>query len=1184
MRNLMIGTHFVRSILATIGLTLFASVATEGVFLSPRPLIAAEPKTLVRIQPPKLQGIPIVANGSSLPQSIRDANPNAGVLSSAHWESMLIYNAYPTIIGDLATAFETHGVMKGKQELGAHKAALAVNLIRAFTPREDQTNYFSKEHTEFEQIRFYRKFADDYETTFENLKLTLPLRIGFVAQAPLGEYDATKGAFPITDHRGKPPIPGTKHSDVQYHDAAPRSALTWIPVEPDKAESFLESLEDRKVIVFATYSISDIAGTDQGKTIVTLTDEIYAAYHPQDLSKPILTQRRTAPSVEITDLKPEENASTSLDERMSALCLKHQLYSLNGIPVFGNSVYSYNGWPREKQQFAYNSQAKFHDHLVMGYFPHLIEHTDPGNHGAAIIPFFARHVKPTEMAKYARIGGRVSWKGDSEFEQRSSREQFLNAYREQFLKMGITGPLKFYIASEVHIRPYDFEKQGFPISYQSTSSKDVGVAKLSSFAPRSDSDSISMPVAFEVPEIWKLSEAEAQAMTKKLQSGPNNFVNFRSAIGLIEVTVPDASHVMPPPADISLSPWNAFGNVKLFGYATSNLKLFRDINLTEHIADIEIEKAPLPALLTKQAAPGDDPLYLSKPLARVGLIARDASSFLSDDDWTEAIQATYAADTHFYQNKLVKSEGPLEHNNTSYTISNPTSDHFFQPGYTPFFPKGFPADRLDQVTLTDEQRQIFKDWAVDRTSQSQGLATVPCYVQFDPQQNQLFVSHVPYNDSGSGQSASDWIKNYFRNSKDIGDVWCIGKVTTYSTTRKVNPSAQALVLPAVASRLCFALTKDFQLHNENGHAMLKSGKQYRADLEVRIQKIDHYPARDSRPSCIAFYAEPHRIQVYEYSRIFGTNQEIRTSLFAEGPVAIAPFTVGQWEEEKALEEKQNRENLEAEKAAQKARFQQKAKTDQISLRRNEYSPPSDKEQMSEDALKKEHVREIAALKRKLDEQIRNQETNFPRQFSNSYTAPESNSTRNASTSVYLTIGIGLLGTIGIVLIAYFGKAGSLLSSALVVLSVLARGAKAATDKGKVKIIELNELRPAFLALGKKAYQEQIACSDLEDRFLQIRSIEQEIRQKRNQTRMETDATSLDKAKSLANSAADQVAIERLRQNQKDCFIAIGKTIVNLGSLHSEESLKVEIQKALQVLDKMAKIESVSHDTEDRDQY
>ncbi len=247
----------------------------------------AEPLALLPLDIPAIEGVPIVIVGN-IPHTTREAL-NYSNRRSGSWLRIMRLSVNPDIFERLATAYENFGIKKGKSASKSSK--YAIDLAKHFVSPDALRKYTKKSASEFEKVRLYRQFVDDYRDAFKALYSETPGTIGIASQVVLGEYNRKAEGFPFGKSGAAPTIWQSKRDrtfQLVDHTSQP---LKFLPMPPDQAESLLKELNGRRELLWISrYDVTDTTSPKgDGDVRISLSNEVHLLYKPNDLSAAIFS-------------------------------------------------------------------------------------------------------------------------------------------------------------------------------------------------------------------------------------------------------------------------------------------------------------------------------------------------------------------------------------------------------------------------------------------------------------------------------------------------------------------------------------------------------------------------------------------------------------------------------------------------------------------------------------------------------------------------------------------------------------------------------------------------------------------------------------------------------------------------------------------------------------------------------
>lgn len=1092
-------------------------------------------KTLKRVQ--------IVEN---VPRSFMpDSDP--AVVSRVHrrWRMMLRMKSNPDLFQQIATSYETHGLKQPPVGMSYAQRELAEDWIELFVPRQVDREWLSRDKTEFEKVRAYRDFVDAYQTAIPKLDVALPVRIGSLLEVRMGNYDATRGGFPI-QQRQSCAFKNSGQKAFRYEMKIPFERLDLLPMKPAEAEALLKSVPDRTIYLFNTVQIDDVRPMPGQPTgvIVSADKQVSAFYRMDDFSR-YLFGKKIEPKPELADPKtPRSVAKTQasrsvhqitdeqLMQTMNQLSDKLSLATIDGIPLISKNVYSVELTDGQEKSL-FRGIQRLADRMAIADRLNLFDETLDPETLKQQIPMMVRVLGSGVMSQY--LDGRMDrWRGDNEFEIRSSAMRCIRDQKQNLLRQAIRPPLRFRTISRVDLEKYDFEKQRFPIRWRD---HEPGVVLgFPSAEPYHMYDRLSLPMAIQLPPFLEMSPSKAEALTAQLQNQNSRSRKLYESI-VFDVVATEKARPMPiayPKQPLRFKP-------KLHVIVPVSMGLYADNFLQQKVVDLPVDRFEPPAIVTDRIEVNSvlqKGKYLWQPEVQASLLETWLPDQVKRGDWKIAAINRALEDDEYYQlgwaaphqlrglfrNNLYSSSA-IRRQTVQATV--PAS---LQSGYRPVFPFGFGAkvndrDRPDgSEAISDQQIAFMKRWMQYQSEQLSDEYRIPSQMRVDVQQQ------IGMLDSRFDSRAVDF-EPIHGDAESLGDMTDALPPDNSPRRRQWPGTADrhqfAIVYPAIAGRLTFPIPKDSlaSLLSANEKRTGLQDHHWRGDVVVKVTKVEQAQPYRDQPT-VLIHVNPIRFEVLQAGgsslkkpdQLMDYVEPVWTT-----PVKIEPYTIQDrrrdqeqaaaeaeaqeaerirlkkeleeqqrlaWQEKRRQKEaKEEAERIERKRLAdiKRADYEQKRRLEEEKFAAEQAA--RDAEEMEAMQLEGETIWHRTLMERQQfeREQRLNAETWAQQQELESQNA---NMGRGGLRKVLTAAG--LMGLAGLGLLFWRHKNGLLFHDLAVAKTFLTQSSQSVKQQAQRKLLTANQIPKAKIELGEAAFESGLGRQALTPQFDAIEQIDQRI--------------------------------------------------------------------------------------------
>jgi hypothetical protein len=476
--------------------------------------------------------------------------------------------------------------------------------------------------------------------------------------------------------------------------------VTSLPIGVNELDAFFASNQNNRVqgrtasvlfeVVISITGKPDVEGIARPACQLEGRVESVAAYEYRG-EAPDYTPETALPGPKILDYFEEAEVQPTFANReepdgSAQEAQDFNLLTHNGLIVLAAGGGSYGYYKDMISEDSLEAEQKYGEFLSIGLQPDYYTGFDAAR---CVTEMF---LTPADYdAYFPRVGRADSWLGATEFEQRRIAQAFKDDALPKLTAQAVNLPQRYLLVGITVLPEYDFDKGGFhfrdlnPYARRKELYTACGAKKL-----------YIMPVSDQLREFWNVDANKAEAV---LNSIPVYSVvgnrNFRRAYVATEVELFDASTVQPKQQ-------GAFVPQPPLSMRIVSSTLYGDENLTQAIWSPHIIQAKppvleggLPAAIQRSASydieyRGPDQLQVLK-----------TKGDFEEWEWLEVARQQLRRDTFYYS-----SMKPGSQRNVTAPPSHDTE-------YRPFFPEGYDksVSNLGYDGLTDEQKQLFKEWA-----------------------------------------------------------------------------------------------------------------------------------------------------------------------------------------------------------------------------------------------------------------------------------------------------------------------------------------------------------------------------------------------------------------------------------------------------------------------------------------
>ena len=642
--------------------------------------------------------------------------------SPQRWQLLTVRKNHPDVFDKPLAAIEKKVDGENGSPALVAQGRFVNDFIDKCYPKSMQKPWEARKLTKLERTEAIQKFLMSHKNEFAQYDIKLPIRIGTIIETELKTYDKTRQAFPVR-LRQRSAFQNSSGTYLQYRSKQAVEQLSEIPVALEKAQAFLSGLENRRIHILDSHNLVSFENhpSQKANTTAVLEGQAMAVFAPGKYDQALYV-KRVKPISELGQSEKKQDAATSSDanadgkamviQKMQKLCQEMNLFNINGVPVINrlpsSILNSAQTASTRKAQQALADRILLHEH------PQIL---DPNQEmqGFNKPELFTRLLGPNIMAGY--LDGQLSrWQGADEFQIRKNRDRFFANHSASLRKLALGPPFRFRTLREAHISKYDFDKQSFPIDFDSSASKGVRV-NFDGMDQKYLLKNFTVSAAFKYPKSWKVDVATAEKISNKLGGGNQRHRK------VFESTVFDVYSL----SKNTTSKKRATATGSNHQVSVVDVKIYKDKFCSEPIWKIPLFVPPKSRLESTLAGKPhrDSKLYLWQAETQVALLDKFQPDKVTQDDWVAAALGVYQDDMEYFKSgqMLPHRIRGSERNNliSQYVNSAASKANFWKSDFRPFFPQGyFNSDRdlfRNAAEIPDEHVAKFRDWMRARLSE-----------------------------------------------------------------------------------------------------------------------------------------------------------------------------------------------------------------------------------------------------------------------------------------------------------------------------------------------------------------------------------------------------------------------------------------------------------------------------------